>query len=287
MAIVTAKNTETFSLDAFSKLTLVVDGECHLTINSRAEVLKSDFEITKGRTRAYGPFGIPTIITLEVTEGSVQYTAAPTLIANDIVFDKAAGLGSKIDLEDPTFGWRDIIGKVIPKSVGAGSPVRSVYMGGQLGQYAFMANDAYDMEFHIPHDYVPGTDIYIHLHWSHNGTSISGNAVFDIYHSYAKGHNQGNFAAEKNLTITYVTTDIATTPQYRHRIDEVVMSGPSATATLMDRDDIEPDGLILMTVKLTTLPTIGGAGKLFVHTADIHYQSTNIGTKQKTPSFYT
>lgn len=207
-------------------------------------------------------------------------------VTTNLDLSGTSGTGVKVDLTSPTFGWRDIIGKVIPKAVGAGSPTRSTYMGGQLGQYSFIAGDAYDIEFHIPHDYMPGTDIYIHLHWSHNGTTISGNAVFDIYHSYAKGFDQANFAAEKNLTITYNTTDIATTPQYRHRVDEIIMSGASATATLMDRDDLEPDGIILMTVKLTTLPTIGGGGKLFIHTADIHYQSSNLATKNKSPTFY-
>jgi len=233
--------------------------------------------------------GTPIIIN---TSTGAQYVLIDGVVTSGIFggsieLTKSAGTGIKVGPYPSTYCWRDIIGKVIPKATGAGSPTRAVYMGGQLGQYAFVANDAYDMEFHIPHDYVPGTDIYIHVHWSHNGTSISGNAVFDFYHSYAKGHNQANFSAEKNLTITYATTDITTTPQYRHRIDEVIMSGASATATLMDRDDIEPDGLILMTVKLTTLPTIGGGGKLFIHTADIHYQSTNFGTKQRAPDFYT
>jgi hypothetical protein len=52
----------------------------------------------------------------------------------------------------------------------------------------------------------------------------------------------------------------------------------------MDRDDIEVDGLVIATLKLTTLPTLGGGGKLFVHTCDLHYQSTNIGTLRKSPS---
>lgn len=204
----------------------------------------------------------------------------------NLVRSKTKGMGDMLDMGAPTFGWRDIIGKVAPKATGAGSPTRAVYSGGQGGQYAFIANDLYDCEFHIPHDYVPGTDVYFHIHWSHNGTSISGSAVFDVFYQYAKGHNQGTFGAEKNLTITYPTVNIATTPQYQHRIDEVIMSGPSATATLMDRDDIEVDGLVLATVRLTTLPTIGGGGKLFIHTCDIHYQSTNIGTKNKVPDFW-
>lgn len=208
----------------------------------------------------------------------------------DLVVDKMSGYGIKVDTEAPTFGWRDIIGNVEPKAVGAGSPTRATYMGGNLGAYSFIANDVCDFVFHIPHDYVPGTDIYFHVHWSHTGTTISGNAVFDIYHDYAKGHNQANYPAEKNITITYNTVDITTTPRYRARIDEVIISGPSATATLMDRDDIEVDGLVRVTLKLTTLPTLGGGGKLFVDTCDIHYLSSSVGTKQKdvttTGSFY-
>ena len=208
-------------------------------------------------------------------------------IDDQVILPKSSGFGIQVDHEFPTFGWRDIIGNVAPKASGAGSPARAVYSGGTVGQFAFAANDVCDFEFHIPHDYVAGTDLYWHVHWSHNGTSISGDAVFTVYYTYAKGHDQAAFPAEKTLTITHATTDIATTPQYQHRIDEVVMTAASATASLTDRDDIEPDGLVLATLKLTTLPTIGGGGKLFVHTCDLHYQSTNLGTKQKAPGFWT
>lgn len=205
----------------------------------------------------------------------------------NIIAEKTSGLGIQIDPDSPSFGWRDIIGNTYPKATGAGTPSRSAYAGGNVGEYAFVAGDICDYGFHIPHDYVPGTDIYLHVHWSHNGTTITGDVVFDLYHSYAKGHNQANFPAEKDLSITYATTDIATTPQYRHRIDEVIASGASATATLMDRDLLEPDGFLMVTLKLTTLPTLSVGANLFVHNVDVHYQSTNIATKQKEPDFWT
>lgn len=106
-----------------------------------------------------------------------------------IVLPKTSGVGIKVDPDNETYGWRDIIGNVEPKATGAGSPTRAVYIGGSTGQYAFIANDVCDFQFHIPHDYVPGTDVYFHVHWSHNGTAISGSAVFDIFYTYAKGHN--------------------------------------------------------------------------------------------------
>lgn len=208
------------------------------------------------------------------------------MTASGLVLPKASGSGLQVDPAAPSFGWRDIIGAVHPKATGLGTPTRTIYAGANVAQFAFVAGDVCDFEFHIPHDYVPGTDIYIHPHWSHNGTAISGNVVFDFFYQYAKGHNQENFSAEKNVTITYNTTNLTTTPRYRHRIDEAALSNNGGSATLLDRNLIEVDGLIIGTLKLTTLPTITG-GNLFVHTCDIHYQSNSMATKQKAPNFYT
>lgn len=187
---------------------------------------------------------------------------------------------------DQPAGWRDILGLINPKTVGANVPVLTVYAGGNVREMAFVANDLIDFVYHIPHDYLPGSDVFVHVHWSHNGTSISGDVVFNVYSQYAKGHNQANFSAEKNVTLTYATTDIATTPQYRHRIDEVQLSSNGGSASLLDSSTLEPDGLVLVQLKLTTLPTIGGGGSLFVHTVDLHYQSTNVATLNRAPNFY-
>lgn len=209
-----------------------------------------------------------------------------TKIAADLVLPKTSGVGLKVDTSSPDFPWHDIIGWISPKASGAGSPTRRQYAGGNVYEWSFAQGDVCDFTFHLPHDYAPGTDLFIHVHWSHNGTDISGNAVFDFYHQYAKGHNQANFSAEKDVTVTYNTTNISTTPQYRHRVDEVQLTTSGGSATLGDTDLIEPDGLVIGQLKLTTIPSIT-SGFLFVHTLDIHYQSTNIGTKNKSYNFYT
>lgn len=212
-----------------------------------------------------------------------------TAIGKDgaMILPKTSGVGIKVDPNAPTYGWRDIIGNVSPKAAGAGSPTRAAYAGANINQWHFAANDLCEFEFHIPHDYVPGTDLYFHVHWSHNdAVSVTGNAVFTGYFSYAKGHNQANFPAEKTIAITYATVNLTTTPQYRHRVDEVIITGATDTATTFARATIEPDGLVILTLKLSSAPTFGGVGKLFVHTCDLHYQSHNMATKQKAPNFY-
>lgn len=207
----------------------------------------------------------------------------------DLILPKTSGKGIKIDAVTPTFGWRDLEGYEIPDPTGGDRPTLSVYSGGSIKENAFSNGDVLRIRYHIPHDYVKGTDIFSHIHWSHNGTAISGNVVFGVTSDYAKGHNQGNFGNEKAISITYNTINIATTPQYRHRIEEEPITSDGGSATLIDRGLLEPDGIILVTFVLTTNPTItgGSPNNVFVHRADLHYQSSNIATKDKIPDFYT
>lgn len=199
-----------------------------------------------------------------------------------------SGTGIKIDTTSPTFGWKDLLGEVIPKYVGVGSPTLAVFRGGNVKSYAFAAGEDYDGSFHIPHDWVPGTDVYMHVHWAHNGTAISGSLVLDWYFTYAKGHAQAAFPAEITVTQTISTPNIATIPQYNHRIDEFQLSTAGGSSTMLNTTNLEPDGLILFHVTTSTIPTItgGSPNKPFLFTLDLHYQSTNLTTKNKVPNFY-
>lgn len=207
--------------------------------------------------------------------------------ANGLVLPKTAGKGLQVDPASPTFGWKDQLGYVNPKNSAPGALVRTLYIGTDIYDWAMTVNDVCDFNFHIPHDYVPNSDMYIHVHWSHNGTAISGNIQFTFYHTYAKGHNQAEFYAQKTITTTiYNTTNIATTPRYRHRIEETQFSSAGGSATLCDSGIIEVDGVIMGQIKLTTAPTVSG-GSVFLHYVDLHYQSTGMPTKNKAPDFCT
>jgi len=208
--------------------------------------------------------------------------------SGSIWLPKTSGEGIKVDISAPTFPWKDLFGIIRPDTGGANSPTLAAYRGGLCREFFYGVNDKLDMDYHINHDYVPNSDMYIHLHWGHNGTAISGSFIVNFTYSYSKGHNQATFAAEKQITMSYVTVDITTTPQYIHRIDETQLSTVGGSGTLLDTSLIEPDGVITMNMTVTEIPTITGGTQVkpFICFADIHYQSTNIGTKQKTPNFY-
>ncbi len=231
------------------------------------------------------------VISDETGTGSLVFGSSPTLtspnVLTTLVLDKASGVGIKVDNTTPTYPYRDIVGQM-NAGAGATAPTLSTFIGGSYRSWSFAAGDKIDINFHIPHDYAPGTDLFLHYHWSHNGTAISGNIVATMAHTYAKGHNQASFSAEKTLTYTYATVNIATTPRYIHRIEELQLSQVGGSATLLDTSLIEPDGAIGVSFTMTTAPTItGGApNNPFVFFVDIHYQSIGIGTKAKAPNFY-
>ena len=84
----------------------------------------------------------------------------------------------------------------------------------------------------------------------------------------------------------YCPSPSTTTPQYAHRVDEIPITSAAGSAALTANTLIEVDGLIEVSLKLTTLPTLGGSGKLFIHTCDLHYQSSNMATKNSAPNYY-
>jgi hypothetical protein len=201
-----------------------------------------------------------------------------------LVFDKAAGKGIKVDLAAPTYTWKDLEGPIQPKATGAGSPIWKTFRG-NIKEWAFGVNDIVDLKYHMPHGWVPGSDIYIHVHWSHNGTAISGSMVLTYRWTYQKGHNQGVYPADVSFVQTVSTPNIATYPRYAPIISEIQFSKAVPSANEIDTDSLEPDGLIKLSLIVTTKPTITG-GDLFIEYVDIHYQSTCVGTKQKAPNFY-
>jgi hypothetical protein len=184
--------------------------------------------------------------------------------------------------------WQDLLGPIIVRDSGATAPTLSTFRAGQIKQYSFDTSDVIGFSFHLPHNYKRGTDIYFHVHWSHNGTAISGNMTWTYHATYAKGHDQEIFPAEVSGVINRNTVNIATTPRYIHALDEVALSTPGGSASLLDTDALEVDGLIFVQLVATTIPTItgGSPNEPFLFMADIHYQADMFGTKNKAPNFY-
>ena len=234
-----------------------------------------------------GDTTIPSTATLEVA-GTTSFEDDTRLTnAKFHIFDKASGNGIKVDTTTPTFGFADLLGEVFARNTGANKPTRATWKGGTRG-FQFGVDDEEEFEFHIPHDYVKGSDIFLHIHWGHNVATVTGGTVtFDYDATYAKGHNQGVFGAN---AVGTVVSGTVTSSQYSHDLSEGQFSISGASGTQIDTDDLEPDGVIKITLGVSANDiTVSGGGvpEPFIHYVDIHYQTNGIiGTKSKVPDFY-
>lgn len=205
---------------------------------------------------------------------------------------KASGKGIKVDTAAPTFGWADILGLVHIKQTGANDPTFAVYRG-NLRQFQFANAGMREvfMEFHIPHDYLLGTDIHVHTHWSQividtgGAAGVPGVVKWYFEASYAKGHGQAAFIAP----ITTSVTQQASATQYQHMLAETQLSAAGGAGGLLTTGDLEPDGVIVFRCyRDGTDPADTLDQAPFLHFCDVHYQTIGIaGTKQKAPDFYT
>lgn len=243
------------------------------------------------------------------TDGEIVYTDASGNLASEpafhydatnnvqyvdkLVLSKANTGGIKVEDGDETYPWHDLLGAISIRGVGATDPAYNVYRGGIRG-YQFAVNDEVFIEFHMPHDWAFGTDLHLHMHWSQNKTTKAGAASGNVTGgtvtwgaevSYAKGHQQAAFAAP----ITFTVQQTAETTQYYHHIAEGQLSAGTPSASQLDTDNLEVDGVLLVRIYLSANAMTVDAGAVpapFLHFADIHYQSTCIGTKDKAPDFY-
>lgn len=233
-----------------------------------------------GLTDVYAP--TPTAHDLMEWDDTLKrYVLTSVPYVDGIVVDKSSATAIKIDKASPDFGWDDMLGEITARGTGSTNPNWRNYRNG-IYAYEFSVNDEVWINFHILHDYALGTDMYIHAHWSHNSAAVTTGAVtwaFEI--TYAKGHDQAAFTATKTVTVT----QNANTTQYQHMIAEVQMSTSGGSATEIDTDLLEVDGLIMVRCYLVS-NTMDGGALPFLHMIDIHYQSTGLNTKNKAPNFY-
>ncbi len=225
---------------------------------------------------------------IELPAGDLTLTLGDLFMtAGFVVFPKASGSGIKVDTATPTFGFADIIGDQFAKNTGGTKPVLTAY-NGVINGWKFSAGDEAYMTFHIPHDYVLGTEIFLHVHWSHIGTFVNGGTVtFKATSIYAKAHNQAAFTSSPAVG---TFTGTASTTQYQQILSEASYSASTPSGIQVDQDLLEPDGVIEMTFELDANNMTVSEGAVpdpFIHYVDLHYQTTGIiGTKDKAPDFY-
>lgn len=184
-----------------------------------------------------------------------------------------------------TVGWKDNPSSPMANS-GTKSPtetqISSSFMRGLRFQKtgAGLEKEVF-YTVHINHDYVLGTKVYPHVHWTPGDTILTNIVGWAWEYCAVKGHGQ------QALTLTGTTVSAATTmiaTAYTHYVTEV------SDANAIPPDNLEPDTVIYFRMYRDSASVNGTGdnfeGSAYVQFVDLHYLSTDGGTPLKTPPFY-
>lgn len=187
--------------------------------------------------------------------------------------------GIRLDTSNPRYGWNDLLSSTsVDIDNAADRPGMEEIVTG-IKEYKFALNDLAYYEYHIPHDYLMGSNTYIHVHWTHNGVVVSGSVTWELKITYARGYSRGVF----NSPVTLNLTDTVPITALTHVITEVQLSSPGGSGGLLDTLLLEPDGIIKTRLKLITNTSGVDPFCLF---CDVHYQSTGIPTVNRNYNFW-
>ncbi len=102
---------------------------------------------------------------------------------------KEANTGIKIDsLGTPDWGWHDLQALPIFDPSDPNGAIMASYRG-TIKQIQFQEGNQIYVNFHIPHDYVVGSNLFLHVHWSQTSATATGGSVTWAFETtYAKGN---------------------------------------------------------------------------------------------------
>lgn len=192
------------------------------------------------------------------------------------------GYSYKVKSNKP-LGWRDLITTVVSHG-GSTGPAWAKFRDG-IYLYAFPCNSPREVlaTFHIGHDYMMGTPIYPHFHFTVKDSNASGVVRIGFEYTLAKGHQQehGSIFDSTKIVFTHTYVDAANHDRFKHFVAEV------SDEDSINSDLLEPDTIILMRVfrdansVQDTYPA-----DIFGITSDIHYMMGQHATPNKRPDFF-
>jgi len=188
--------------------------------------------------------------------------------------------GNFTDLVGRVEGWNDLVQDVVVRAGTANAPAVNPYRDG-LYAYAFdpdSVNECFT-NFHFGHDYIPGSMVYPHVHWSPNTTS-TGVVRWGVEYTWARRHDSTGQTAFPASQTLYIETSIDNNHQYQHMVNE------SADGLGIPGSTMEVDSIIMCRFFRDgshvndTFPD-----PVFLLSVDIHYQSLVKTTPSRFPPF--
>ena len=220
--------------------------------------------------------GAVTASTAAVFSTTISVAGVASLLGN-VQLEKTSKV--KIDSASPDYPWRSCaaidtgIVTVIsaPTVTQFGTAASNIYL------WAFDATSPMSKEYvlEVPYDYEAGTDVYLFVDWSSNGTDV-GSCRWVFQYTYAKSFNQEAFPA-------LGTNVVVTTAAHGTKFRCMTSVTPAITGATMEPGTKFAFQLYRDAADVADTLT----DKAFLHFVGMRYQSSRLGTKNKQPAFFT
>jgi hypothetical protein len=176
-------------------------------------------------------------------------------------------------------GWNDLVQDVLVRT-GANSPSPTVFIGG-ITAYEFAAatmNECF-VNFHMRHDYIAGTMVYPHVHWSHIVDS-TGVVRWGFEYTLARRNDSTGTVTFASPTTLYIEHNVTAGTQYQHFVNE------GADGLGIAGTDLQEDALIICRVfRDATHANDTYPDPIHLLTVDIHYECNTLSTPLRVPPF--
>lgn len=174
-------------------------------------------------------------------------------------------------------GWNDLLGEFIDRTSGTDRPTLATpFNGHHMLVWSSTALNQTTVNWHLRHDYKPGSAVYPHIHFRPTG-NVSGNVHWRFILSATKGHGQTTgipTATTIDLIFPIPANSLGT-----HFVAEIPAPGWYTTA-------LEWDTVIHCTVqRRADLATDTYNATVAAWQADLHYQVGRIATPARLPPF--
>ena len=174
-------------------------------------------------------------------------------------------------------GWNDLLGEFIDRTSGTDRPSQATLFGGHtMLVWSRTALNQTTVNWHLRHDYKPGSAVYPHIHFRPTG-NVSGNVHWRFILSATKGHGQR--AGIPTATTIDLIFPIPANSLGTHFVAEIPAPGWYTT-------ELEWDTVIHCTVqRRADLATDTYEATVAAWQADLHYQVGRIATPARLPPF--
>ena len=174
-------------------------------------------------------------------------------------------------------GWNDLLGEFIDRTSGTDRPTLATpFNGHHMLVWSSTALNQTTVNWHLRHDYKPGSAVYPHIHFRPTG-NVSGDVHWRFILSATKGHGQTTgipAATTIDLIFPIPANSLGT-----HFVAEIPAPGWYTTA-------LEWDTVIHCTVqRRADLATDTYNATVAAWQADLHYQVGRIATPARFPPF--